>query len=144
MKWHNRVTICVIAISVISGCSARPSDLKFAVRAGDGQRPPLRRATAVSASAARKEVLQLRLAEDLISELKYPEAEELLLPLPGKFGDRNDVSNASQTIFWLGYCAEKLMRKSDAINNYDRVIREYPKTTAAVLASRRKISIASQ
>ena len=92
----------------------------------------------LSAEQRQQDAAKLARAEALIDELKYPQAEEILREIVDRFINAGDVPHASRSLFWLGFCAEKLSRSSEAIEKYDLVEACYPGTPAAAQASRRK------
>jgi len=127
-----RWQICCIVLAVVipGGCSVMD---RYSMRSNGG----LPREAAVS-SAKPEDIAQFRRAEELIGELKYPLAEEILTKLADKFRKAGDVPRASKSLFWMGFCAEKLFRSDQAIARYDKVIDLYPGTAAAEQSRRRK------
>lgn len=85
---------------------------------------------------------QYRLAVDLVMDLRYAEAEEMLTGLVERFAEGGADDYAAGSLFWYGYCAEKLGRTGDALGRYDRVLDRYPGTRAAEQAAARKAAMA--
>lgn len=77
---------------------------------------------------------EYELAHNLIADGKYHEAQEKLAPLLAEFERTGDEVHASESIFWVGYCYEKLHRTKQAGDEYRKVIRKYPHSRAAAQA----------
>jgi hypothetical protein len=76
-------------------------------------------------------------AVTLITEAKYQDAEaklNRLLPLYRRVGDGG---RTAETLFWLGFCAEKQGRTAEAAQQYREVVKDLPQTPACPHAARR-------
>jgi TolA-binding protein len=131
--WARIAISCLfIVLAVFAGCgvpvfSERHMSPSAPVRAAEGAAP-----------VTPEDEAKFRAAKDLIMELRYAEAERLLEDLVKKFERAGRFDYASKSLFWFGYCAEKLSRMPDALFRYDGVIEKYPDTRAAEQARIRK------
>lgn len=125
-------TCFIISISVITtSCSINPSLEKRG-----------NRSLTVSPEIRKEEVSSIQGAADLIMELKYDEAKEILIPLVEKHEKRAAGNHVAEAFFWLGYCHEKQDWVAQAIHRYNQVILKYSESKAAQQAKERLDSIA--
>jgi len=115
------------ALGVAGGCAETSST---------GFSPPIAPAEPV-ARYGRQALRELETAIDLAGKLKYAEAEAMLTRLLRIFEAARDDRRAAEVMFWLGYCNEKQNRRRAAESFYDRVVKRYPKASAAREAIRR-------
>ena len=73
----------------------------------------------------------------LTAERKYGDAAAKFVQLLPIFETEENHPRAADTLFWLGYCSEKLSRSNEARQYYRRVLKEYPQTPAARTAELR-------
>ncbi len=73
----------------------------------------------------------------LVAEGRHAAAEQRFRTVLPWLEATGDTRRASETLFWLGYCAEKQGRPAAARARYDRLRRDYPSTPAASRAAGR-------
>ena len=73
----------------------------------------------------------------LVAELKYAEAERRFARVAEWFQATGDDVRASETLFWQGFCREKLGRGDEAWQTYQLLMARYPRTAAARQAAER-------
>jgi len=73
----------------------------------------------------------------LVAELKYAQAEERFSRVVGWYRATGDEARASETLFWQGYCREKLGQMGAARQTYQLLVALYPGTPAARQADER-------
>ncbi|HUS47114.1 MAG TPA: tetratricopeptide repeat protein [Phycisphaerae bacterium] len=83
------------------------------------------------ALAGVQDAATLEQAVAMIAESRHAEAAAQLAPLSERFHSRNEAKRAAESMFWLGYCYEKLGRPNEAAGLYGRVVQEYPQQPAS-------------
>ena len=73
----------------------------------------------------------------LVAELRYDQAAAKLLPVIEALDAAGDENRAAEATFWVAYCHEKQGENDMAVVFYDRVVRDYPLTSAARQAKER-------
>jgi len=123
------VTILAAALALAGGCAA--------MRSGLFNEPG--KAERARAVATTPEAGDLNEAVVLISNLQYARAAEKLVDLLERLEGSadKDAPITAETTFWLGYCREKQGRANDAVHLYNKVIQQFPGTSAANMAKQR-------
>jgi hypothetical protein len=119
-----RATILFALAAAVGGCSAQMN------------RSPGLGYEAVTLLGS-KNVAGLDEAVAMVSQLRYGEAAEKFTMLAGRFETAGDQRRAAESMFWLGYCHEKLGRTKDAGDCYQKVLGKYSATPAAARAAER-------
>ncbi|MBL7220636.1 MAG: hypothetical protein ISS69_11020 [Phycisphaerae bacterium] len=78
-----------------------------------------------------------REALTLIDELKYADAAAKLERVSGQFEAAGDLTHAAESMFWLGFCREKLHRDDLARQTYVMVIQQFAGSKPAEYAQLR-------
>ena len=133
--WARIAIACLFVVSAaITGCGSP-------VFSGHLATPEVHVRNGADVSVTPEDQARFHAAKDLIMELKYAEAEDMLEDLMKKFEQGGSFNCAAESIFWLGYCAEKLSRPTDAVLRYQDVRERYPNTRAAEQAEIRMAQI---
>jgi tetratricopeptide (TPR) repeat protein len=77
----------------------------------------------------------------LVSQLRYAEAQQRFQRVLRWYQTLGDDPMAAETLFWLGFCNEKLGRTAQAWEFYDRLLKTYPTAPAAAHATRRRAAL---
>jgi TolA-binding protein len=80
-------------------------------------------------------------AVEMITALKHAEATEALRPLVERFAVAGLDRYAAESLFWLGYCSERLTNPAKSKEYYMRAVYGYPNTPAASQARSRLDSL---
>ncbi len=123
----------LLLAAAVAGCNTMPWQ-------GSATKQP--GATRDAAAVDDDDKAHYRRAVDLVMDLRYAEAEGMLTGLVERFAEGGAADYAAGSLFWYGYCAEKLGRTADALDRYDRVLEQYPGTRAAEQAAARKAGMA--
>jgi len=115
-----RLTTCLILASAAAGCAAE-YDI---AHEGPAQAPG-------------PDAVALEEAVATIAQSHYAEAAAQLMSLSVRLQTQRDNRRAAESLFWLGYCYEKLGRTGEAAQAYGRVMREYPEQPASHQAEQR-------
>lgn len=91
-----------------------------------------------------KIVAEYDAALSMIADGKYKAALEKLSPLFAEFERSDDEVHASESIFWIGYCQEKLSNYKQAAVEYRKVMLRYPQSSAAGQAKERLARLPDQ
>ena len=75
-----------------------------------------------------------REALTLIDKLEYAAAAAKLEQVPGQFEAAGDIPHTAESMFWLGFCREKLAQADLARQTYVTVIQRFAGTTPAEYA----------
>ena len=78
-----------------------------------------------------------REALTLIDELKYADAAAKLEQVSGQFEAAGDIPHSAESMFWLGFCREKLHRDDLARQTYVTVIQRFAGSKPAEYAQLR-------
>ena len=70
----------------------------------------------------------------LVYQFRYYEAQRKFTAVLPQLRHAGDDQRAAETLFWLGYCAEKQGAAAQARTYYEQVVVEYPHARAASLA----------
>jgi tetratricopeptide (TPR) repeat protein len=81
--------------------------------------------------------VDLEYAVELITQLQYTRAAEMLERLTVEYEAAPDARRAARCWFWLGYCREKQGRTDEARKHYQHVLDKYADETAGQQARRR-------
>ncbi len=81
-------------------------------------------------------------ARRLVTELHYEEAAGKFASLAERFALTGDSDRSAQSMFWAGYCYEKLDRLALAEEYYHRLLRRHPQTQSAQRAGQRLAHLA--
>jgi len=73
----------------------------------------------------------------LAAKLHYREAIVKFSRVLPSFETAGLRQRSGETLFWLGYCNEKLDRRQDAAVFYKRLLQKYPRVRAAHIAGQR-------
>jgi hypothetical protein len=92
---------------------------------------------AVPRQVGAEDAAALEEAVVMVAELRYAEAAAKLLSLSRRFESLSDNKRTAESLFWLGYCHEKLDRTGEAARLYGRVVNEYSRQPAAGQAAQR-------
>jgi len=124
------LTVAVAAALMAGGCSmGMPSRMgRFAPPAG----------AVPDKKVAFPEVPSFDSAIDLVSKLKYPQAEIEFRRSLVWVQAAGDKDRSAECLFWIGFCQEKQGRSAEARVQYDKVIRDYPGTPAGRMAAVRR------
>jgi TolA-binding protein len=109
-------------MAVAAGCAAQPQARDVAA--------PLERRREVRDGA-------LDAAVALAVEGRYDEAAAQFSALMQRYDAAGDRARLAESLFWLGYCREKLGRPDEARDLYERVVRDHPAGPAARQAAER-------
>ena len=124
----NRGRHLVLAVAVaafLSGCGQKMS-MTWWRREKKPTKPVV--ATTMPAGQA------VRVFEDalaLVTDLQYEQASAKFLSVVDPLDEAGDQRRASEAVFWLAYCREKLRYFDSASKLYQRLVEKYPKTVAA-------------
>jgi len=118
--WARLTPMLVAAAVGMAGCAAQM----------DMQTQPIARVSAIDAG-------ELEELIGLIAEGRYEEASSQIPSLAARFESRQERPRAAESLFWLGYCYEKLDRPAEAAQIYGRVLKDYPQEPAARQAAQR-------
>jgi len=86
---------------------------------------------------ARQDLTLFHEAVALVYQFRYHEAQRKFTAVLSQLRRVGDDQRAAETLFWLGYCAEKQLAASQARRYYEQVVAEYPNARAASLAQER-------
>ena len=78
-----------------------------------------------------------RQALDMVDKLEYAQAEPKLEQVSGQFEAAGDMQHTAESLFWLGFCREKLHRDDQAREIYVTVIERFPGSKPAKYARTR-------
>ena len=78
-----------------------------------------------------------REALTLIDKLEYAQAAAKLEPVSEQFQAAGDIPHSAESLFWLGFCREKLHEDDQARQTYVTVIQNFAQTKPAEYARRR-------
>jgi TolA-binding protein len=91
--------------------------------------------------AGPKEVEAFESALTQVTALQYEPARETLKPLVARFAAAGLDRYASESLFWLGFCSERLKDPAKAKEYYMRAVYGYPDTPASRQARARLKSL---
>jgi hypothetical protein len=83
------------------------------------------------------EMIVYREALALIDKLEYALAAPKLQQVTGQFESAGDTAHAAESMFWLGFCREKLHRDDQARQTYVTVIERFSESKPAEYAQQR-------
>lgn len=80
-------------------------------------------------------------AVNLAFQLRYAEAAEKFSRVLAGFESAGDRARAAESMFWLGYCYEKMGRVQEAEDTYRRLNAKYPESQGARLGNERLLAM---
>lgn len=129
-----RSVLGLLLLGTLTGCAGMWNESRFLKV---GAQTDEAQATEVKAPSAGEARASLEQATEEVMSLRYARAEALLMPLPKRFVQLGDDVHAAESLFWLGYCAEKLSRTEEAARRYVDVLSRYIHTPSARMARER-------
>ena len=118
--------LLVVAVAFIGGCAG--SYYKSAPRVDMSNTVPR---TVVGLMIAYREALAL------VDKLEYDPAEVKLEKVSAQFDAAGDPTHTAESMFWLGFCREKLHRDDQARQTYVTIIERFAGTKPARYARNR-------
>ena len=126
--WATCAVLGAGLLAAMSGCMAQE-------RVFDGlRRTP---ATAAAAGYGTQAIAEFDEAVAMVARLEYAPAAAKFQALLPVFQRAGDADRAAESLFWIGYCYEKLDQAGLAAQFYRQVLQDYPRTPAASQAAAR-------
>ena len=149
--WARRTILLLAAASWLGGCKAEfgswavqtpPEPQTMNPTPPDPQATPTPMPGDDAAQpAGPEEVKAFEAAVDLVTGLQYEQAAAQLKPLVERFAVAGLDRYAGESLFWLGYCSERMKDPAKAKAYYMRAVYGYPATPAARQARARLESL---
>ncbi len=117
--------LILVAVASIAGCGM-PSDYLFT----KNQAPPVPRSVAGV-------MIHYREAMAMVDRLEYAKAAVKLKQVVDLFETAQDIPHTSESMFWLGFCREKLHYDDLAKQTYIMVIQRFGESKSAQYARQR-------
>ncbi|HOF18864.1 MAG TPA: hypothetical protein PK082_08130 [Phycisphaerae bacterium] len=134
--WADRTTkLLLVATALLTGCQAAPQLL---VPPGDGSAEPAR---AVGPGQAEADF------DEAVAMTARGEYEAALSPFRRALAGYDafgPAQRAAECLFWLGFCHEKLQRRTEAEAHYRQLLAHYAAYRAARLAEARLLRMQAQ
>ena len=127
---HYVILLAFTAAVIFGGCSMMKEPFE---RRSDSTQPSMT-ATPRSTVGAMK---VYRDALKLVDKLEYAPAEIKLQTVSAQFDSAGDLDHTAESMFWLGFCREKLAQDDLARQTYVNVIQRFPQSKPAKHAQER-------
>lgn len=116
----SRTLLCILAAAALAGCSVPARQFS-----------EMPRVHPINTSV----IGTFNQSVTLAAQGKYDEASAGFLQSLSGFENAGDADHVAETIFWLGFCDEKLSRPDRAARYYGQVLQRYPQSPSARQAS---------